>query len=369
MARKANPTLIGAFTVGGVVLATAALFLFGSGRFFSEATRYVLYFEGSLKGLSVGSPVTFRGIEIGSVVGIEVVLDTETLEAHVPVTIEIDGSRLTRIKRGKETDEPVDEDAFEGARKLIDGGLRAQLKVRSFVTGMLEVALDFRPDEPVNLVGKQMEYPEIPTMRSSMEELANTLEKIPVRELADSLSETIDSVTEFLESGELQKALTAVAETAERTSEISAKVEATLDDTRALVKNIDQSVTTLTESTNQVMTQTNDLLEVANERIGPLADSVQRTVDDSGGLVRNVNEEVDPLAEELRKLSASLRAAADQVRSTLGAVEGVTARDSEIRYELTRALEELSAAARSIRQFADQIERYPESLLRGKGGK
>ena len=55
MAKKSNPALIGTFVVGAVVLIVAALLLFGSGRFFSDRLNFVLFFDGSIKGLSVGS--------------------------------------------------------------------------------------------------------------------------------------------------------------------------------------------------------------------------------------------------------------------------------------------------------------------------
>ena len=58
----------------------------------------------------------------------------------------------------------------------------------------------------------------------------------------------------------------------------------------------------------------------------------------------------------------------EQAERTLGAAEGVIGKDSPMKYQLTRTLEELSAAARSIRILAEYMERHPEALLRGKGG-
>jgi paraquat-inducible protein B len=67
MSKPANKTLIGAFVVGAVALAVAAIVLFGSGRFFKDMDQWVAIFPGSVKGLNVGSPVVFRGVQVGQV--------------------------------------------------------------------------------------------------------------------------------------------------------------------------------------------------------------------------------------------------------------------------------------------------------------
>jgi paraquat-inducible protein B len=62
MGRRANPTLIGAFIIGAVALIVIGLLILGRGHFFSETRTFVLYFEGSVKGLNVGAPVDLQGL-------------------------------------------------------------------------------------------------------------------------------------------------------------------------------------------------------------------------------------------------------------------------------------------------------------------
>jgi paraquat-inducible protein B len=64
MGRRANPTLIGAFIIGVVALIVMGLLIFGGGRFFSETQTFVLYFDGSVKGLNVGAPVEFQVVRV-----------------------------------------------------------------------------------------------------------------------------------------------------------------------------------------------------------------------------------------------------------------------------------------------------------------
>ena len=68
MSKSANKTLIGAFVVGATALLLLAIAVFGSGKLFQTTSRYVLFFDGSISGLSVGSPVLFRGVPVGRVV-------------------------------------------------------------------------------------------------------------------------------------------------------------------------------------------------------------------------------------------------------------------------------------------------------------
>ena len=71
MSRAANPSVIGAFVVGAVVLSVAAVVLFGSGRLFEKRNTFVLHFDHSVQGLEVGSPVIFQGGEIGTVTTVD----------------------------------------------------------------------------------------------------------------------------------------------------------------------------------------------------------------------------------------------------------------------------------------------------------
>ncbi len=70
MGKRANPAMIGAFIVGAVALIVIGLLVFGRGRFFADTQKFVLYFDGSVKGLNVGAPVDFQGVRVGSVINV-----------------------------------------------------------------------------------------------------------------------------------------------------------------------------------------------------------------------------------------------------------------------------------------------------------
>lgn len=185
MSKKANKTLIGAFVVGAIVLLIMSLVVFGSGKFFRRTNKYVLFFEGSVKGLAVGAPVTFRGVKIGTVKDISLVYDPTTRFAFIPVIIETEPYRIK--------DAPLTRER-ENVQYLIKTGLRAQLDIQSFLTGQLAVMLDFFPDKPARLLGLIKQYPEIPTVPSPLGELQKNIGDIPFKDIAFNLQESMRSL-------------------------------------------------------------------------------------------------------------------------------------------------------------------------------
>ena len=89
MSRKANPAAVGIFVIMAVALLTAAIIIFGKGELFKDTREWILYFDGSIKGLSPGSPVVFQGVRIGQVKDIRVFIDKEH-NILTPVVMEIE---------------------------------------------------------------------------------------------------------------------------------------------------------------------------------------------------------------------------------------------------------------------------------------
>jgi paraquat-inducible protein B len=85
---------------------------------------------------------------------------------------------------------------------------------------------------------------------------------------------------------------------------------------------------------------------------------ITATLREVRGLARNVNGRVEPLA-------TGVEGTLDDAREALS----IVAEDSPVRYDLARTLEELAAAARSIRILADYLQQHPEALVSGKSGK
>jgi paraquat-inducible protein B len=125
-----------------------------------------MYFDESVKGLSVGAPVLFQGVQIGSVTSIVLQVDPVKMQTHIPVIIEYEPEKFQVATAGQK----IHRDPLKNISKLIDMGLRAQLVMQSFITGQLMIQLDFHPDTPVVLKDINKDYIEIPTIPSTGEQ-------------------------------------------------------------------------------------------------------------------------------------------------------------------------------------------------------
>lgn len=192
MSKPASKSLIGAFILGGLLLAIATVVLLGGGRFLTKRTKFTAYFQGNVRGLQIGSPVTFKGVPIGQVTDIDLQIDQNSLSYTLPVEFEIDRSKLHGVKGVG---------AYHYLDALIEKGLRAQLQAVSFVTGQLVVSLEFFPGSPATLVGgENARYPEIPTVPTDLEEFQRRLSELPLEEIARSFNHTLAGVDHLVNS-------------------------------------------------------------------------------------------------------------------------------------------------------------------------
>jgi paraquat-inducible protein B len=320
MSRRANPTLIGAFVVGAAILAIAAVLLLGSGDLFTEKPQFVLYFKGSVKGLNVGSPVNFRGVNIGTVTNIHLVMGTSESEIRIPVLIQINPESFLR---SQQMVEQISTQSKRNIDKLIQAGLRAQLQLQSLLTGQLFIQLDFYPGTPVDLVGDN-KYPEIPTIPTPIEKITRKLEDFPVEKIMNNIISTSEGLNALINSPELHHAVVS------------------LDDT---MKNINRLVT--------------------SPELRQSIASLHAALDDLGTLARNLDDRMEPVSADLRAMLNETRLAMAQARATLESTQYLVS-DQKLLYAVDNALTEITAAARSVHQLSDFLERQPQSLLRGK---
>ncbi len=330
MGKKASARLIGIFVLGAVTLLVAGVMIFGSGRFFQKKSKFVLFFDGSVKGLTVGAPVLLQGVQVGSVFDIKVIFNPETLGFQTPVYIELLPERIANAKDMAEAREAYDVKA--GTQAAIDAfvqrGLRAQLELESLVTGKLLVSLDFHPGTPVYLAGLDKQYPEIPTIPTELKELVKKLEEIPIKELVERATHAVTSIDNLVSSPEVKESVS---------------------------------------SLNLAMKDMGALLENLNRQIGPLSASLQATLGDARKLVNNTDGQVTRLTDSLVKTSEAAESALVEAKGLLVNVdEEIIGERAALRAQLVQTLEELAQAARAIRLLAEFLEQKPDALIRGK---
>jgi paraquat-inducible protein B len=333
MSKQANTKLIGGFVVGAIVLTVAGILLFGSGKFFSHQMKFVLFFEDDVKGLNIGSPVDFRGVNVGTVKDIKIVLNKKDFSLLIPVFIEIDTDRIIaggEVSELKKLVETREKKTF--IQLLINRGFKAQLAMQSLVTGQLGVHLDFFPDKPLRLVGAEPSYTEIPTTESSLSALSKTLENIPIGEIADKVEKTLDGIEKLVNSPDLKESLVSFHQT--------------FDEAHVFLRNLDSQVKPLSTSTQLTLGEAKKLFEKATQLAGSL------------------NSRIPSLIASLEGTSKSADVTLKVVNN---AVERFAGANAPLRFELIKTLVEFSSTARSIRVLAQYLENHPEALIRGKG--
>jgi len=325
MAKKTNPKLIGGFVVGAIALAVAGAIAFGGGKFLTSSRKAVLYFSSSsLSGLDVGSPVTFRGVRVGSVTGVVIHYDVDKQTLQIPVYIEVELDKI-QVVSGQRNEKDLE--------TLVDRGLRGQLVVQSFVTGQASIDFNFHPNTPINLVGGEPGMIELPTIPSDIDLLkanvTSVLQKIaalPLEQIASETLGTVKSANDLL-------------------GNLNGQVQPLSDNLKGA---LDEATLTLKEAHARLELHDGEPLQNLNE-----------TLADARRLIDDLNNNIGPLA---RDALATL----DQARHTLLAAQQTVSPDSTLYFQLNRTLREIQAMASSIRVFADYMQRHPDALLTGK---
>lgn len=168
---------------------------------------YYIDFMDSVRGLSVGAPVEFRGIQIGSVLDIKLKADFEALEFSTLVKIRVERQRIS-------LPEDVGEDHDVRFNRLVNNGLRAQLKTGSLLTGQLVVDLDFYDDEPEAKITMHNDLHILPSIPSSsqvvMQGVASFVKKLdhlPLEEIGRDMQGTLEGINRLVNNKDLGKAI------------------------------------------------------------------------------------------------------------------------------------------------------------------
>lgn len=206
--------------------------------------RCLLFFDQSVRGLSPGAPVEFRGIRLGQVV--EISFDHSPVgDSRVPVLIEIDTETLS---------EAVEDIKDEGQvlAESVRRGLRAKLSTGSLLTGALYVDLDFIATASPGELTRLGDYDVIPTessglalLQDKVNAILTKLEALPLEDTlakfgnaADEIAVTVKDVRGTLDEAEAMLAEAKKLLASENTQNITAELDATLKQVRSSVESL-----------------------------------------------------------------------------------------------------------------------------------
>jgi paraquat-inducible protein B len=319
MPRLVSPLQVGSFVLAALVLALGLLLFFSSTTLFSHTQRYILYFEDSVKGLSVGSSVKLKGVPIGQVKKIYISHNQSPLSARIPVLIEVEADQLRQL---------ADLQAVPVSRvieKEIERGLRGQLELESFITGILFIELNYFPSagEPVYIQQSPI-YREIPTVRGAFSDLGNSANDL----MARLASIDYESLTQEI-------------------TQLAATVNHSLS--QVAFDKLSEAVTGSLTSLQGILSQAEG--QKLGESLSTLTRNLSRATADDG---------------ELTLMLKNLNASAANFNALSGELAAAAQGDNALGVKIHRLVNNLAEASDSLSRLADYLERNPNALLTGK---
>ena len=320
MAAPQNHWKLGLFVVVGLVMTLSTVALLSARSLRAEVGRYVSYFDESVQGLEVGSPIKFRGVTIGTVGRIDIAPD----HRHVEVQSELGVAELSRLG----LDVAMEPEA-RGARKKLQMAtdLRVQL-ASAGLTGVKFLQLDFFvvADNPPPELSFPVPENYIPaaasTMKNIEESLVRAIHRMP--EIAEQMAGVLRKVDALLGDVSDKQLPDQVAATLDRVNHL-------LGDAQRKIGQVDAA----------------KLSREAEKTLGGLTEAVTRV----NALLVLVDGEKGLLASAVRS--------SDAFGDTVRGADGLGS-------QLEEAMRAVQSAARSIHQLADGLEKDPDMLVKGR---
>lgn len=332
MSKKVSPTLIGLFTLAGLLLGAAGLLLFGAGKFFEKTSNILLYFDKSANGLLVGSEVRFGGIRIGRVTSIKVLIDQKQNRKIIPVVVELSERDLRDV--GSTTGASLDLVTEAGVKRAVADGLRARMKQQSLLTGQLYIEFDIVPNSPWFEFEPDTKppFPVVPTIGTELDEL---------------ISGVADGLKKFNELD----------------------LDGMVKDMRGVLKNANTRLDALNlkEINDNVIGITRDVKAfTGNEKISKAIDSLDVTLASVQQLTDKANKGVDPLLADLETVMKQARAGLAKIEGATEDISHVTNPRAPVLMRLQNVMEEVESASLAIKELANDLKRNPNSIIVGK---
>jgi paraquat-inducible protein B len=338
MIQRSNPRVIGGFVLGALALVVAMILVFGSGQLFKKYNRAVMFFQGSVGGLRVGAPVDFRGVQIGTVQDIAILYDVKSGQFSIPVVVDIDP---TRVKAAGRSDEKTE----FSIEQMVEQGLRAELRLQSFVTGQMAVQLTLHPNAEAHLTGSELPYPEIPTVASTFEQAQEILTELAAQapQLIARLNVVLDRAAEVLadfatSAPPMRAALVDIARFSKALGDSDQDIRTTLIALSALGQHAD----------------------AASVEFGETAKRLNRLLGESDGPIKAMLAQFNKVGAGLVRLTDQLSLIAQDNR------EGLKDFSSSGLYDLTNLIRDTQDRVGNLNRTIDDLRRNPSAFLFGQ---
>lgn len=332
MKKKRTTFFVGLFSLVAILLLVGILYFLGSTSLFSKGDRYILYFNESVHGLNIGSPVKLRGVPIGSVNQILIDGRQDPTSHLIPVIVEILPDRLRGIDgRMLDLSDPV------VMEKQIHNGLRGKLQQQSFITGQIYIELDYAPQGGRLGVPRMRHYgdreiAEIPTIPSTLAQISEVLidlrenlEEIDFRVIGDSIMSLLDNLNTNLSGDRIGQAF---------------------------------------GEAGDLMVEVRSILQ--REEFQVFLDDLETTMKSVRSIAGKVDDGIEPLSQELEGFIVTVKNVLERFDHVLQDVGQVAQPESEMRLGLSVTLDSVNRAAAALSRLLEYLERNPDALVKGR---
>ncbi len=345
MASQKTKFTVGLFLAFGIGIALLAFLWLGMSRIFEKGRYYATYFNESVQGLDVDSPVKYRGVSIGRVVSIGVAPD----------------SRLIQVILKIETGQKLTEDIV------------AQLKSVG-ITGSVFVELDRKKEGELDqspALTFPSEYPVVPSKPSSISELLQGIDDVlkqikslDVEGISGKIKLTLDNLNQVMSDADVKG--------------ISSNIRSSLDDIRYVISKerwdgIMTSIEDASRSLNNIMNKADKIMFSVNGSLQSLQ-NVMNQADTSIGLVKSTLTKVDRITGEKQQVIEqaidNFRLAMEKANLLLEKGNSLVSYTDDSIYNLNQYLlliaQNLEKASENLNRITEQISEQPSQLLFGK---
>lgn len=342
MAKRIDSRALGLFVLGGIALLVGAIVLFAGTNLLQTRPRAVVVFKDSVAGLSVGAPVTLRGVRVGTVTDINLEVDARTGVAWIPVYLEFDPEKA-RVE-GDGTSRSLSE-------RMVERGLRATLALQSIVTGQLLVELNYYPGSPATVSGRQTAVPEIPTAPSEIERVKKAIAEIPLQELAESALRTLNGLNEVIRSPELRQIVTETARAATAMSQVASDFQSNIAPISSNIRDASAAAQATFERAAEFVAAIEPPLVETSTRLARASAAAETSL---GAITQDARGTLQAANTAISNANRGIAAFNDLVSPRSPAVQ-----------DLDATMRNLAAATESLRSFAQRIDRNPNAVLFG----
>jgi paraquat-inducible protein B len=303
------------FVLAALIIVAVTIGILGGGDLFNTKDRCIIYFDESVKGLYVGSAVSFHGVEIGRVTNIGLIFNPVNNSSEVPVRIDLEPNRVSGLGGPKE-------ERLQRLQTMIDQGLRAQLAPDSLLANTEIITLDFFPGTKANYKPNAEPYLQIPSIPSTLQQLQSELsmavQHLPA--LADTLNATVKNLNDLL-SPENRQHASAILANVDTISGTLAAHQADVGDAVAKLDRSSQQLAALTTNLNQMMSEDRAPLKTAINNIAISAQSLGKVSDQLNAMLAEDRPGLDRFSNgtlyQVSGLVADTRRMVHRANSTL----------------------------------------------------